>query len=69
MEVKGLDDMAKSAISEIDSMVAGNSAIFFMNMSKNINITPSSLYAGNNRPSYTYKGKTFCVPMNIYSDY
>lgn len=65
MEVKELDDMAKSAISELGNMIAGNSAGFFMEMGKNINITPPSMYTGSNMTVYAYKGKTLCVPMKI----
>jgi chemotaxis protein CheX len=65
MEVKELDDMAKSAISELGNMIAGNSAGFFMNIGKNINITPPSLYTGSNMSMYAYKGKALCVPMKI----
>jgi chemotaxis protein CheX len=65
MEVKELDDMAKSAISELGNMIAGNSASFFMDIGKNINITPPSLYTGTNMTLYAYKGKALCVPMKI----
>lgn len=65
MEVKELDDMAKSAISELGNMIAGNSASFFLNIGKNINITPPSLYTGKNMSLYAYKGKALCVPMSI----
>lgn len=65
MEVKELDDMAKSAISELGNMVAGNSASFFVNIGKNINITPPSLYTGKDLTIYAYKGKALCVPMHI----
>lgn len=65
MEVKELDDMAKSAISELGNMIAGNSASFFMNIGKSINITPPSLYTGSNMTVYAYKGKALCIPMYI----
>jgi len=65
MEVKELDDMAKSAISELGNMIAGNSASFFLNIGKNINITPPSLYTGSNMTVYAYKGKALCVPMHV----
>jgi chemotaxis protein CheX len=65
MEVKELDDMAKSAISELGNMIAGNSASFFLDIGKNINITPPSLYTGSNMTIYAYKGKALCVPMKL----
>jgi chemotaxis protein CheX len=68
MEVKELDDMAKSAISELGNMIAGNSASFFMDIGKNINITPPSLYTGTNMTLYAYKGKALCVPMIIENE-
>lgn len=65
MDIKELDDMAKSAISELGNMIAGNSATFFSQIGKNINITPPSLYTGNNMTVYAYKGKALCVPMKL----
>lgn len=65
MEVKELDDMAKSAISELGNMVAGNSATYFLELNKNINITPPTLYTGNNMAIYAYKATTLCVPMSV----
>lgn len=67
MEVNELNDLAKSAISELGNMVAGNSTSFFMNMGKSINITPPSLYTGSNMSIYAYKGKALCVPMMVDS--
>lgn len=65
MEVKELNDMAKSAISELGNMIAGNSASLFSKMGTNINITPPSLYTGSNMTVYAYKGKALCVPMHV----
>lgn len=65
MEIKELDDMAKSAISELGNMIAGNSTGYFLNMGKNINITPPSMYTGKNMSIYAYKGKAICIPMKI----
>jgi chemotaxis protein CheX len=65
MEVRELDDMAKSAISELGNMIAGNSAGYFLQIGKNINITPPSLYTGTNMTIYAYKGKAICIPMKV----
>lgn len=65
MEVKELDDMAKSAISELANMVAGNSTMYFSNIGVKIDITPPSLYTGKDISFYSYKNKAICVPMNF----
>lgn len=65
MEVKNFDDMAKSAISELGNMIAGNAATYFPNLGNVINITPPTLYTGSNMSIYTYKSKTLCVPISI----
>lgn len=65
MPVNELDDMAKSALSELGNMVAGNSASFFANLGMSINITPPSLYTGDNMSIFSYNAKTICVPLNV----
>lgn len=65
MEVKELDDMAKSAISELGNMVAGNSTANYSNMGVNITITPPNLFCGKDMTIFTYKAKTICVPLKI----
>jgi CheY-specific phosphatase CheX len=39
-----------------------------MDIGKNINITPPSLYTGTNMTLYAYKGKALCVPMKIENE-
>lgn len=65
MEVKEFDDMAKSAISELANMVAGNSTMYFSNIGVKIDITPPSLYTGKDMSFYSYKFKAICVPMSF----
>lgn len=65
MEVNSFDDMAKSAISELGNMIAGNAAALFSNSGKIINITPPTLYTGKGLSTYNYKAKTLCVPMIV----
>lgn len=67
MEVKELDDMAKSAISELGNMIAGNSTANYSKMGINITITPPSLFCGKDMTIFTYKAKTICVPIKIAS--
>lgn len=68
MEVKEFDDMAKSAISELANMIAGNSTMYFSNIGVKIDITPPSMYTGTDMSFYSYKSKAICVPM-IFQGY
>lgn len=68
MEVKTLDDMAKSAIAELGNMVAGNATAYFSKMGVNINITPPNMFAGKDITIYTYKVRTICVPLIVAGD-
>lgn len=65
MEVSSFNDMAKSAISELGNMIAGNAAASFSNNGQVINITPPTLYTGKGLSIYNYKSKTLCVPMIV----
>lgn len=64
MEVKQLDNMAKSAVSELGNMIAGNSASSFYELGKKIDITPPVLYVGEGMSAFI-REDTICVPMNI----
>ena len=66
MPVTALDDMAKSAISELGNMIMGNAAIVFSSNGVGIDITPPTLSHGE--VSFTNNfAKTLCVPM-VFAD-
>lgn len=65
MEVTEFNDMAKSAIAELGNMIAGNSSTYFHDMGQKIDITPPTLYTGDNIEVFAYKSKTLCVPMKV----
>lgn len=63
MPVETLDEMAKSAISELTNMILGNAATFLYNRGIAIDITPPSVLMGENLQISTSKMKTVCVPL------
>lgn len=65
MPVHQLDDMAKSAISELGNMVAGNAASNFSNSGLRIDITPPNMFTGKEMSIFSYKAKTICIPMSL----
>ena len=48
MEVTAMDEMAKSALSELSNMITGNAAAVFESMGKIIDISPPTLITGDN---------------------
>lgn len=48
MAVEELDDMAKSAISELSNMLTANAAIYFSNDEITIDISPPTMLTGDN---------------------
>ena len=67
MSVTDLDEIAKSAISEVANMILGNAATILSNKGIKIDITPPSLLMGDNMQISTPKMKTICVSLNISS--
>ncbi len=63
MPVESLDEMAKSAISELGNMIMGNAATLLYNNGTNIDITPPTLMIGENLKISTTETKTLCVPL------
>lgn len=62
--VATLNDMAKSAVSELANMILGNAATIFSTKGISVDITPPNLVIGNNL-SFSISGtKTVCVPLN-----
>lgn len=67
MPVTQLDDISKSAISELGNMIMGNTATILASRGINIEITPPSLLLGEKiliAPSHM---KTICVPLELSS--
>ncbi len=68
MEVTELDEMSKSAISEMANMIMGNAATIFYNKGFNIDITPPSLLMGENMFITPSKMQTISIPLLIDGD-
>ncbi|NLK21295.1 MAG: chemotaxis protein CheX [Epulopiscium sp.] len=65
MEVTEMDEMAKSAISELTNMILGNTATLFYNNGISVDITPPSLLMGSNLQISTSKMQTICIPLQL----
>lgn len=63
MPVTELDEISKSAISEMTNMILGNTATILYNKGIGIEITPPSLLIGDNVQITPNKMKTVCVPL------
>lgn len=63
LPVADLDDIAKSAISELGNMILGNAATLLYNQGIKIDITPPSLLVGDNLSVSITSMKTLCVPL------
>lgn len=68
MPVTELDEISKSAISELTNMILGNTATILYNRGIMIEITPPSFVMGDNLQISTNKMKTVCVPLNLGED-
>lgn len=63
MPVSELDEMAKSAISELTNMILGNTATILYNKGVDVEITPPSLLMGENMQITSSKMKTISIPL------
>lgn len=63
MEVTELDEISKSAISELTNMILGNTATILYNKGIGIEITPPSFLMGDNMQISPTKMKTICIPL------
>ena len=63
MPVLELDEISKSAISEMGNMIMGNASTIFFNLNINIDITPPTLLAGEIEMSN--KIQTVVVPVEL----
>lgn len=65
MPVSELDDISKSAISELGNMIMGNTATLLASRGIGIEITPPSLLVGEKITIAPSNMKTICVPLEI----
>lgn len=63
MPVNEIDEMAKSALSELGNMIMGNSATLLFNQGTKIDITPPSLLKGQQIEISSNGMETMCVPL------
>lgn len=63
MPVEELDELSKSALSELGNMVMGNSATLLFNNGINVDITPPSLMVGEKLSISSGSMRTVCVPL------
>jgi len=63
MPVPEIDEMAKSALSELGNMIMGNSATLLFNAGVNIDITPPTLMMGENLSISSGQMTTISVPL------
>jgi len=67
LPITELDEMAKSAISELSNMILGNAATILYKKGIGIEITPPTLLMGDNLQISTNKMRTICIPL-IFND-
>lgn len=67
MKIMNLDEIAKSAVSELGNMIAGNSAISLFQLGKKVDIKPPELFTSKDIFEII-DGNAVCVPMKIRED-
>lgn len=65
MPVPILNDMAKSAVSELSNMILGNAATIFSTKNIALDITPPTITLGTNLSFSVSDSKTICVPLHF----
>jgi chemotaxis protein CheX len=65
MTVSVLDEISKSAISELANMIMGNTATLLASRGIGIEITPPSLFMGEKLLITPANMKTICIPLRI----
>ena len=65
MPVSELDEMSKSAISELGNMIVGNAATLFSSKGISIDITTPTVMVGTNISISTNTTQTVCVPVEF----
>lgn len=69
MPVTELDELSKSAVSELTNMILGNAATILFNRGIIIEITPPTLLMGENVIVNNNKLKTVCVPLDLSNNH
>jgi chemotaxis protein CheX len=64
MPVPELNDMSRSAVSELSNMILGNAATIFSTKGITVDITPPNLCVGSNMSFTVSDSKTICVPID-----
>lgn len=67
MPVPELDEITKSAIAELCNMILGNTAANFYKNNMVIDITPPTVFTGENMQVTPSKAETVCIPL-IFND-
>jgi chemotaxis protein CheX len=62
-ELTELDEISKSALSELTNMILGNTATILYNRGIGVEITPPSFLVGENMQISPSKMKTICIPL------
>jgi chemotaxis protein CheX len=65
MEVKELDNISRSAVSELANMIMGNAAMLLYNQGVATEITPPSFLTGDNIEVYSDKLESVCVEFDL----
>lgn len=63
MEINELNEISRSALSELGNMILGNSATLLFNAGIKIDITPPTLMIGDNLSISTDQMQPICVPL------
>ncbi|HOA96597.1 MAG TPA: chemotaxis protein CheX [Acetivibrio saccincola] len=63
IETVELDEMSKSAISELANMILGNATTILYNRGIGVEITPPTFLMGENMQISNTKMKTICIPL------
>ena len=63
LPVAALDEITKSAISELGNMILGNAATLLYNLNIKIDITPPTLLIGDKISISLANMKTICIPL------
>ena len=70
MPVSSLDEISKSAVSELTNMISGNVATLFFSKGIKIDITPPKFRVGADSADFAFAGaldKIVCVPLKFVS--
>jgi chemotaxis protein CheX len=65
IELNELDEIAKSAISELTNMILGNTATILEKAGVNVEITPPSFVMGDNMQISSNKVRIICIPLSL----